>query len=64
MFLRQFVRAHVWKATLRDRVLEDRGANAVEYALMGGLIAAVIVAAVSFLGTETSDSFSKVDFTP
>ncbi len=37
MFLRQFIRAQVWKATLRDRLLEARGATAVEYALMLGL---------------------------
>ena len=44
MFLRQFIRAQVWKATLRDRLLEARGATAVEYALMLALIAMVIFA--------------------
>jgi pilus assembly protein Flp/PilA len=64
MFLRQFIRAQVWKASLRDRLLEARGATAVEYALMVGLIAAVIIVAVAFLGTQTSESFQDVDFTP
>ncbi len=64
MFLRQFVRAQVWKATLRDRLLEARGATAVEYALMLGLIAMAIFASVAFLGTQTAEPFTQVDFDP
>lgn len=64
MFLRQFIRAQVWKATLRDRLLEARGATAVEYALMLALIAMVIFASVAFLGTQTSGHFEQVDFAP
>lgn len=39
----------------------ERGATAVEYALMVGLIAAVIVAAVGLLGGTVSDIFTNTD---
>jgi pilus assembly protein Flp/PilA len=49
-----------------DRVLtrasaktRDRGATAVEYGLMVALIAIVIIAAVTFLGTTLSGLFSS-----
>ncbi len=64
MFLRQFIRAQVWRSTVRDRLLEARGATAVEYALMLALIAMVIFASVAFLGTQTNGSFQNVDMTP
>ena len=35
----------------------ERGASAVEYAVMLGMIAAVIVLAVSFLGSTASSTF-------
>jgi pilus assembly protein Flp/PilA len=38
----------------------DRGATAVEYGLMVALIAIVIIAAVTVLGTHLSDLFSQV----
>lgn len=38
--------------TTRRLVDDDRGATAIEYALLGGLVAAVIVAAVATLGTR------------
>jgi pilus assembly protein Flp/PilA len=38
------------------RLREQRGATAVEYALMLALIAAVIVGAVTLLGQNTSSS--------
>jgi Flp pilus assembly pilin Flp len=38
----------------------DHGATAVEYALMVGFIAAVIVGAVTVLGTQTAAAFSLV----
>lgn len=37
---------------------EDRGAGLVEYALLVGLIAIVCIAAVGFIGTESSSKFS------
>lgn len=36
----------------------DRGATAVEYALMMGLIAGVIILAVSYFGTQVKSLFS------
>jgi pilus assembly protein Flp/PilA len=41
----------------RDR---ERGATAVEYGLMVALIAIVIIAAVTFLGTTLSGLFNNV----
>jgi pilus assembly protein Flp/PilA len=60
MFLRQFVRAQVWMTERRTRLLEDRGATAVEYALMLALIAMVIFAAVMFLGSAADGQFESV----
>ena len=62
MILRLCSKAQVWRAAVRDRVLEDRGATAVEYALMLALIAMVVVAAVAFLGQATNSSFERVEF--
>jgi pilus assembly protein Flp/PilA len=53
-------RLMTWWAELRERLSEDRGATAVEYALMVALIAVVIIAAVTLLGTSASDKFSQV----
>ncbi len=39
---------------------EERGATAVEYGLMVGLIAVVIIAAVLALGTELNDLFRAI----
>jgi pilus assembly protein Flp/PilA len=47
-------------ADLKERVSEDRGATAVEYALMVALIAVVVILAVTFLGESASDKFSQV----
>ena len=38
----------------------DEGATAVEYGLMVALIAVVIIAAVTLLGTNVSETFSSV----
>jgi len=40
----------------------EKGATAVEYAIMASLIAAVIVAAVTSLGQKTLDLFERVKF--
>lgn len=37
---------------------KEKGASMLEYALLAALIAAVAVAAVTFLGTQASESFS------
>ena len=39
---------------------DEEGATAVEYGLMVALIAAVIVGAVTLLGTSVSDKFQSV----
>ena len=41
----------------RLNVRSERGATAVEYGLMVALIAAVIIAAVVFLGQQTQSTF-------
>lgn len=44
----------------KDRLTrEDRGATAVEYGLMVGLIAVVIIVAVALLGTNLSTMFDN-----
>ena len=40
----------------------EKGATAVEYALMASLIAVVIIAAVTTLGQKTKDLFERVKF--
>ena len=42
------------------RVARERGATAVEYALMVALIAVVIILAVTFLGQSARDKFQEV----
>jgi pilus assembly protein Flp/PilA len=39
---------------------DDRGASAVEYGLLVALIAAVIVGAVTLIGTNLTSVFNKV----
>ncbi|HEX7247347.1 MAG TPA: Flp family type IVb pilin [Actinomycetota bacterium] len=62
MILRLYSKAQVWRAAMVDRVLEDRGATAVEYALMLALIFMVIIGAVAFLGQSTNAQFETVEF--
>ena len=49
-------------ATLQARlnVARDKGATAVEYGLMVALIAAVVVAGATLLGTNSGDTFNNV----
>jgi pilus assembly protein Flp/PilA len=49
-----------WWADLKARASEERGATAVEYALMVALIAVVIIAAVTLIGNSASSKFSQV----
>ena len=60
MFLRLYTGVQAWWTDLRTRASEESGATAVEYALMVALIAAVIIAAVSLLGTNASTKFNSV----
>ncbi len=55
--LELYVRFMTWFAEARD---SERGAAAVEYGLLVGLIAAVIVITVAALGNEVLDGFSDV----
>lgn len=59
MFLRSYVAVNTWWNDLKVRAQEERGATAVEYALMVALIAVVIIAAVTFLGEAAEDSFDQ-----
>jgi pilus assembly protein Flp/PilA len=43
---------------------DDRGATAIEYALMLALIAMVVFVAVQFLGQSTSNAFNSMSFSP
>jgi Flp pilus assembly pilin Flp len=64
VFLRWYTGAQVRWFALRERLEEQHGATAVEYAIMLAFIAAVIVGAVAFLGRETNSQFQKVSFDP
>ena len=55
-----YVRVRAWLDRLEDQV----GATAVEYALMLFLIAMVVFAAVQFLGRSTNNAFNSMTFTP
>jgi len=47
--------------SLVQRFLKDEsGATAIEYGLIGGLIAVVIIKAVTTVGTKMSADFSKI----
>ena len=43
----------------RKAEMDERGATAVEYALMVSLIAVAVIAAVRTLGTNSSDKFTS-----
>ena len=59
MFLRLYTGVTTWWNDLKDRAAEEGGATAVEYALMVMLIALVIIAAVTVLGTNLSSFFTN-----
>jgi pilus assembly protein Flp/PilA len=56
--LRCFV--YIQNALARQLQRDDRGATAVEYGLMVALIAAVIVTAVTLIGTNLTSVFNNV----
>lgn len=60
MFLKIYTGAQTWLSDFRTRVQEEGGATAVEYALMIALIAAVIIVAVTFIGTSADSKFNEV----
>jgi pilus assembly protein Flp/PilA len=47
-------------AHVQQRLRSEDGATAVEYALMVALIAMVVIAAVTFLGQATNQTFQGV----
>jgi pilus assembly protein Flp/PilA len=55
-----FVTLQTLAMVTRDRIREEKGATAVEYGLMVGLIAAVIVGLVATLGGQLADMFEEV----
>ena len=60
MLLNLVTRFKVWHDDFRVRASEEGGATAVEYALMVALIAAVIILAVTAIGTKSSEKFTEV----
>ena len=46
--------------SLRDFLGNERGATAIEYALIASLIAVAIVGALTSLGTKLSSEFAEV----
>ena len=60
--LELFVTLQTWIAD-RKAQIDERGATAVEYALMVGLIAVAIIAAVSALGNKVKDTFNSISNT-
>jgi pilus assembly protein Flp/PilA len=43
-----------------NKTEEEKGASMLEYALLAALIAVVCIAAITFLGAQASQAFSKV----
>lgn len=41
-------------------IKDESGATAIEYGLIAALVAVAIIAAVSLMGTELSNTFNKV----
>ena len=60
MFLRAYTGVTTWWNDLKTRATDEGGATAVVYALMVALIAVVIIAAVTFIGTSASSKFDTV----
>jgi pilus assembly protein Flp/PilA len=58
--LQLYTGLQTWWADFKERISEDRGATAVEYALMVALIAVVIILAVTFVGQSASEKFAEV----
>ena len=45
---------------LRSCLCDEKGATAIEYGLIAGLIAVVIIAAVTLLGTDIQGVFTSI----
>lgn len=46
--------------TMKNRLREEKGATAVEYGIMVGLIAVAVIAAVLLLGGQLDALFDKI----
>lgn len=57
-----FAHARLRMSGIHGPIAGERGATAVEYAIMLAFIAAVVIAAVTALGLTTAGEFSKVAF--
>ncbi len=55
----QFAYAYMLSAVTAPKK-DEKGATAVEYGLLVALVAAVIVAAVGFLGEDINDAFESI----
>jgi pilus assembly protein Flp/PilA len=55
-----FVTLETLALAVQGRMRDEKGATAVEYGLMVGLIAVVIIAAVTLLGTELRSLFESI----
>jgi pilus assembly protein Flp/PilA len=58
--IKLFVTLETLALVARDRMREEKGATAVEYGLMVGLIAVVIIATVTLLGNQLDALFQRV----
>ena len=58
--IKLFVTLETLALVARDRMREEKGATAVEYGLMVGLIAVVIIATVTLLGGQLNVLFQRV----
>jgi pilus assembly protein Flp/PilA len=47
-------------AVAQNRIREEKGATAVEYGLLVGLIAVAIIVTVGILGGQLNDLFTKI----
>ena len=47
-------------AVAQNRIREEKGATAVEYGLLVGLIAVAIIVTVALLGTQLNQLFTKI----
>jgi pilus assembly protein Flp/PilA len=57
-----YVTLYMLAGDVKDRLKrEDNGATAVEYGLLVGLIAVVIIGAVTLLGTRLNTMFTNVE---
>lgn len=50
-----------YSKNLRKVLDDESGATAIEYGLMAGLIAVVIIAAVTLLGTNLRQTFTRIN---